>query len=1048
MAKKKKEVDIDYEDNDINLDEFDLDGLDIDKFDEGLGEREPSNLEIAKDIAKETGKGFFESLSKKTLEKSLPNSYSENYYTALEYKDFIENELKTSKQKIQKSLYNLTKETAKALPFKFKLLDKIVEKLGETEERIQEISEQQAQETAIQSTLSSIFDKQIEFTKQIEAERSAEEETRFKIELASSKLQTNILTEISNNISSQTSFTLNIAKEYYKKSLELQLRSFYIQVDLLKIIKEYFKGFSVQFDNIVRNTGLPDFVKLRNIENLKDVIRTETSRSIYSSVFSPNTYLGNLKNKISKAISNKVNDFTSSLDDITFNLSMLNSGLDAGGNAKSLYGGIFGRLLGNLVGEKVAEKLSAKIGNRFKDNKIIKTGGNMLETLAISPATFFSALQKKARKYKEENEFSNSLSGKIFSTLLSPIADNENLFQPDKIDTKVSTERNILDINKPAIFDNKVYSSITDVIPGFLSKIYIEAKYGNKILAKVFEKKIDGIERDQELVYNYINNKFTTIDEYKLAVEKQVFRNKKAGKIKTFSRSAGDRIITEINKNTTNPLKKIGSSQNKRINKDLEILINKLIEKQIPFKLEDLFNDKFIEEIKKDKDIAVLITKDIETMIEKAKKHEAKVKESISLYDEQLKNIYSDYPIETIKKVFSTISTLANNKELKALTLTDDESLVIAKALTNFIYKTSGVIDIDNTASAKIFVFLPNNIDKKLKEKIAIFLHYVRKIRNMGSYERESKLLLILANLDKALRNSLDIDTEVFKTLGSVDNRLFSGEVYAENIVEGTLQRYNQDYIEVKELIEISKTKSKDIKEYEEKNKESFLDDITRNILEGADKAREKYYEGVYPGLKKIKDVFKQEKEAIKSINTPEQAARYLISTITKVYKEASDITKKQYDGALKNLNELINLNKFATLTKGRLKNTLIEILSKTEEKMRNIIDAETQLYNEKIRSLEKTKTTLEEKIKSASLTEEETIEITSITRAIDKEKKLFEYKTKSLNNLLNKLKEIKNTAINIDEENNLLKTLRDKFIEIKNEFITVYKEYSNIEKS
>jgi len=275
-GKNKIDGDLDLnglgDDDELNFDEMD---------DINSDSRKPSATEVSKELAKEASKGFLDTLIKKSASKALPEEYEHNYYTALEYGDFAKETFDTGKSKINRSLYRLGKEVKKILPFQSKLLEKY---LGEYETDVEEFksqTEEETREVGIQSNVSAIFDKQLEIQKAIEVKRSSEQEVDKKERLTYNKFNLDLLTSIDNNLANQTAFTLQVNKEYYRKSLELQYKSYFIQADMLKTMRDYYKGFSIQFDNIAKNTGLPDFVKLKSTESLREIMRAQFIQNTY-----------------------------------------------------------------------------------------------------------------------------------------------------------------------------------------------------------------------------------------------------------------------------------------------------------------------------------------------------------------------------------------------------------------------------------------------------------------------------------------------------------------------------------------------------------------------------------------------------------------------------------------------------------------------------------------------------------------------------------------------------------------------------------------------
>ncbi len=343
-------------------------------FDEVDSSRSPSKLGVAKELAESAVRDGTSTFISRTAKKALPPEYEDHYYEAMDYADFGRTIFTENKQKLDRSMYKLGREVKKVLPFKIGMLDKYLENAESEHETQRQETEEAQRDASIQSSLTSIFDKQIEVQKAIEAKREASDDVDKKEDMVKTKLNLDILKSIDSNTGNSSSFTLQITKEYYRKSLELQYKMYFVQADTLKTIKDYYKGFSVQFESIVKNTGLPDYVKLTSSEVLKEELKRQAAKKIYEKTFSNNEYVQGVKKRISGAISNKVSSVTDAIGGATDALEQINSTSgDMGGSALGMLGNIASGMLGSSVAEKISDKFSPKIKDKIKDNKIINT---------------------------------------------------------------------------------------------------------------------------------------------------------------------------------------------------------------------------------------------------------------------------------------------------------------------------------------------------------------------------------------------------------------------------------------------------------------------------------------------------------------------------------------------------------------------------------------------------------------------------------------------------------------------------------------------------
>jgi len=220
MAKKKGsgKMDGDYDFEDLG----DLeDGLDLGDMESIEDDRNPSFSNVSKELTKEAAGGFLDGLVRETAKKSLPAEYDTYSTDVLDYANLGSEMYSSSKSRVEKSMFRLGNEVKKILPFQSKMLNNFLDKYKSENERAQEVSEEAMRDASIQSNLSSVFDKQLEIQTAIEARRDAKEEVQAKHDLVTTKLQTNILSSIDSNTAQQTAFTMQISKEYYRRSLRV-----------------------------------------------------------------------------------------------------------------------------------------------------------------------------------------------------------------------------------------------------------------------------------------------------------------------------------------------------------------------------------------------------------------------------------------------------------------------------------------------------------------------------------------------------------------------------------------------------------------------------------------------------------------------------------------------------------------------------------------------------------------------------------------------------------------------------------------------------------
>ncbi|WP_396190396.1 hypothetical protein, partial [Flavobacterium sp.] len=317
MAKRKKSSK--KIDDKLDFDDLDDLGSDMD-FGSDLEEgpaREPSRSKVIKELSKDAGQGFFDSLVKKTTKDALPDQYTSSYSDAMDLYGFAGEVVDRNKEKLNKTMFKFGKEVKRVLPFKLSMLDKYLESQQANFETYKQQSEEEIRNAGIQSELTSIFDKQLNVQKALEARRDAQNDVDKKEQLIQSKMSTDVLVNIDSNIAQHTAFTVEVSKQFYRKSLEIQFKSYFVQADMLRTMRDHYKAFSIQFGNIEKNTSLPEFVKLKNTERLQDILRTQATQSVYNQLFERSKFVEGMKKRLSGFVDDKVNSVTTAVDNIS-----------------------------------------------------------------------------------------------------------------------------------------------------------------------------------------------------------------------------------------------------------------------------------------------------------------------------------------------------------------------------------------------------------------------------------------------------------------------------------------------------------------------------------------------------------------------------------------------------------------------------------------------------------------------------------------------------------------------------------------------------------
>lgn len=1062
-TKSKKE---EFEDLDDINDEFG-DDFDFDKeFAELDGsDREPSKASIAKEAAKATGEGFARSLSSELAKKSLPSEYEVYRYDAMDLVDFTKETFDRSKEKIKKPIQRFARETKKLVPEKLGFINKALDKIIDDQEQEYEYNKEREQENAITSSLASIFDKQIEVQKTLEANREAKEEVTSKVNLQITKKNSEILSSIEAQVTTQTAFTLNIAKDYYKKSLELQFRSYYAQAELLNVTKENFKAFTIQYDKIVKNTGLPDYVKLKGTERLGDIIKTQTTERIYNEFLDKNVYLNNVKKKITNVIDSKLSEITFKIDQATEALSGINQITETGGSKTEVLLQTGGSLAGSAAGERLGGKLADKIKDRVQNNKYVQLGKNILSSFGTSPQTTLNMLGAMAEEAKFKLEGKTGLVNKGAKKALEILAPGFDIFSPDAVPTTFDTE-NILTSSNPAIFDQHAHRTITSVIPLYLSKILQQNTItAQSVLTKVDDKIRNSILNGaKELHYNFNSGKLESKDS--IATSYSLFLKKKTNESRIRTASSN---ISQVLKS-----KQINDIDQDDLTEFLSIYTQKNPnEKDLDFT--KIFSDnnkttkELIENNPKFKELFSKLN---------AKMNEiGKDRKSMWKINEQLNSIVKTGAERDVIELFAGITKLnaiPDAYKKVRLTISDEEATAISNSLIRYVVSSSGAIFIPQENNLKLALgyadMQDDNKKKKLIKKLSVFIQLCKVIMRSEDTLSKTILMNMFSKVNQTINSiAIKMPPNVYQAIYKLNPIIFPDESVNEDgklkITKAMLtdMSFSEDKTKsiYTDLTTFSSSMAQQLNNYVSdmaKDQGETIIDRLQKTMDSRTEIFQNYLNRARGNAGKAANlVFKSAvdfKKKISAATTPEEVAKVIADATKNIYTATSDKIKETYDSLKDKLNKVPSQldslgSKAIDKARPELIKTVDGMIEKLNEQNKDLLqsnevlkqvasDVSEQIDVKDFVSEEDRSTTTTTNINT---TEPKQVILDDITKGVDKEVTLgnaINNKMIDMNNrAISQLQSLKEYIQNYNPENSgavadLIQKFKDRFTNIK----------------
>lgn len=1060
MAKKEEEIKKGKREDDLGLDDLDLDNLDEFELDvqeevDALesDDRKPSLTTIAKEIIETETAPFLKNIAKKTASKALPETYTYNYYTVKNYYDEIENAIEENKPAIKKALYRLGKEINNFLPFKIGFIERYVEQYQEENQQIREASQQELIENTIASSLNQIFEKQLSTEAQLEERREIKEEESKVQSLALGKLNLDALSSIDKNLSIQTQFTLNIAKEYYKKSLELQFRSYYVQLDLLNTIREYYKGFSVQLDAISKNTSLPDAIKLNNKEILIHLSKTKLIENFYESIYSDYSYFETIKERFRKYVKSKVSDFTDAINQVADQLGQINDQSEGSFIHRLRFiSGLLASAGFDVLSDKISNKLAPKIKEYIEQSPTLEEkvnlGANIISNLANSPVTFFTNLRENISQKLESGELEDSLVKSMFYKALNEMLQVTRFeFEP------MMSSSDISQLNKPAVYDIRTYTTINDIIPGYLAKILKENVELNKMYRIVNYKVLQNKEKAyqvEELRYDYLNRKLASKSEvFKTVTDKVINRDRKNNQTKQYVErllSAATGADEDIKKRLDSALS-TPKDKEKFVKHVSDIIETKKISSTEDL-LEELVSNESLNALKQtfDQEAYQDLRVSLEYMLNDAKKKRRKKifnpKVAYEL-DDRLNDIQSKIPTSAVKKFVEMLPYVLkpSAKKVSSIKLKHDEALVLADSILNYMYNIKRtVITANDFLEPKIYSKIPNElIEKKNFDKVIEYIvNNVSKILSSQDTFKITHLESLVGDINNELLGVFDKSKSLFSRLEELYPEMFGDTRFIVNGQMGTYRINYQNYLGEFGETEFSKyTSNETLYKIVRKGKRRVDEEYKKYIEERSKSDQVSFFTRIFSGDKtntsQLAELFSEIRE--KSGGDPFKMTKLIYADFDKLKTAVNEDVKKGYTEAKKAFGELNKkFSELKELASEKSRDMLINAIGETINKVDEYLAEEERAKNTMISAINESILQMENTINEGNSSQELLTKIESERKKLNRLSSVYDKELEVGRNLRSRLVNIRDELIRSKDnpEEKFLNIVLDKFNKLR----------------
>lgn len=486
------DFDFDFEEE-MNDADFFGDGESVD-FEKNKSNRSPA-LNATADIAKGISDGIISKQGMKTvLNKVLPKAYGEVFDEVSNAKDNLGYTIGESLE----SLNSVKKQTQsllrKVIPIADRngltkvtnLLNKVAGSDDDSYDSGEE-SEETRRNNSINQTLGELFSLQSKVQQKQRVIDEKKELAKDAIETTRFEGQYRVLASVDASLRQSVLFSNTNTFNYYRKSIELGIRQLHVLSDIYHNQSTSNVTLLKTLNDIKLNTGLPDYVKMKNTEAIKQQVKQKFFGGISSSFME----------KLTKNIGENISQYVGTLSDLTESIfpmaeTMLDNEADdmfsdgrsdtrklsglASGSLLSIAGGKVGKFLRkNMKGTKYGDKI-LKGGvalNRFKNNM----GPELSKALGSKEIEKFLIKYLGTRDKQADGSLGDKQSNTITDWMLGAV-DWLKMHVDEATDKAkaihVDNLNGYKDFNTPEGQQRLANKSINVIIPGYLSRILRE----------------------------------------------------------------------------------------------------------------------------------------------------------------------------------------------------------------------------------------------------------------------------------------------------------------------------------------------------------------------------------------------------------------------------------------------------------------------------------------------------------------------------------------------------------------------------------------------
>lgn len=468
--------------------QLDFGSLELDdNLDFGFGDFEDSKpqasskREVVMDTVKAAGTGMKDNILepgniRRAMKSSLPQGLGKVFDVADEAAGSAATLYDQAVRELKPGLSTLTKKIDNLVPEQSTRLKKVTSKLHDMfkVESGSSYNSQNVEDQGVETMLKGVFATQME-QQNLEREREeTHDKLRDRIEANRHTGEMKLFSRMDYNLQRLGEYKTTTETAYQKKSLELQFRSYFTLSEMLRQSKEVASTTKTTLEGILKNTALPEFVKIKESERFKQIAKDKLWTGLHNRLFGE----GSRFQKGFEKLQEKGKEFISgaktgiegglAITDSLEQMQEINATVEEMTGKKKSPFETAGSFVGSWLGEKTLNKGAGYVREQIgKSDRLMKLDQQMAR-YAENPNELIDAYQNS------ETVKNADLDGGIKGKAASLFGDFLELFRDSNSSPTGSTGNGVENLLDSTYTDERSRRAQVDVIPGYLARILRE----------------------------------------------------------------------------------------------------------------------------------------------------------------------------------------------------------------------------------------------------------------------------------------------------------------------------------------------------------------------------------------------------------------------------------------------------------------------------------------------------------------------------------------------------------------------------------------------